>query len=116
MNLYAIYGDYYAPNGFPIAPVGTASLGAGRWGQFDLVGDEIQWALDWSQSRTYPDPCSDCAYLTSPPQSTNLERSQGGGGSLYDDSFNFNMEVPTIGYDDPTHRSSYDGFRCARTE
>ena len=32
-----------------IAPVGTAALGAGLWGQLDLVGNVTQWNLDyWS--------------------------------------------------------------------
>jgi sulfatase modifying factor 1 len=55
-NQYAIYGCYYNPDDAGlctgvanIAPVGTATLGAGRWGQLDLAGDEYQWNLDsWS--------------------------------------------------------------------
>ena len=29
-----------------IAPAGAAAMGAGRWGQFDLVGNLIEWTLD----------------------------------------------------------------------
>jgi sulfatase modifying factor 1 len=40
-NGYAIYGAHYTGNVVPleIAPVGTPTLGAGRWGQLDLAGD-----------------------------------------------------------------------------
>ena len=64
---YAIYGCYY-PSGTGtcttsnLAPVGTAILGAGRWGQLDLVGEVWQWELDWANP--YVSPCIDCAYLT----------------------------------------------------
>jgi formylglycine-generating enzyme required for sulfatase activity len=43
-----------------IAPVGTASSGAGLWGQLDLAGNVWEWNLDESAS-AYVDPCSDCA-------------------------------------------------------
>ena len=66
-NQYAIYGDYY-PNGsgvlqgvVNIAPVGTAALGAGLWGQLDLAGQMWEWNLDWYA--TYA-TCTDCADFT----------------------------------------------------
>jgi len=74
-NQYAVYGDgngscYYPSRSLAactgaenIAPVGTAALGAGLWGQLDMVGEVAVWNLDWF---VYPylDPCVDCAYLT----------------------------------------------------
>ncbi len=52
-NQYAIYGCDY-PDGSGsctgaanIAPVGTATLGAGCWGQLDLAGNVWEWNLDW---------------------------------------------------------------------
>ena len=55
-NQYAIYGCYYPsgagncnlpqPGVANIAPVGTATLGAGLWGQLDLAGNMWEWNLD----------------------------------------------------------------------
>ena len=36
-NQYAIYGSNYTGNSTGLAPVGTAAMGAGRWGQLDLA-------------------------------------------------------------------------------
>jgi formylglycine-generating enzyme required for sulfatase activity len=47
-----------------IAPVGTATLGAGVYGQLDLGGNVWEWNLD-SFNSTYVNPCNDCAYLGS---------------------------------------------------
>jgi sulfatase modifying factor 1 len=44
-----------------IAPVGTATLGAGAWGQLDMGGELLEWNLD-AYSSSYPNPCTDCAY------------------------------------------------------
>ena len=71
-NQYAIYGTDQGPNlgcYYPtlgqcvgaanIAPVGTPTLGAARWGQLDMTGNVYQWTLD-----TYgplANPCTDCA-------------------------------------------------------
>jgi len=43
--------------------VGSASLGAGLWGQLDLAGNLQEWALDYSYDFGFPDPCTDCALL-----------------------------------------------------
>ena len=77
-NQYAIYGCYYPPDagGYPpdaeercsyaqMAPVGTAWLGAGRWGQMDMVGEASEWNADWWYGDFgLPSACLDCAYLT----------------------------------------------------
>jgi formylglycine-generating enzyme required for sulfatase activity len=67
-NQFAIYSCYYpmllgCTGVTNIAPVGTPTQGAGRWGQLDLVGELYEWELDWWAS-SYVDPCTDCAYLT----------------------------------------------------
>lgn len=111
-NRYAIYGCNY-PKGTgmcamtptDLAPVGTATLGAGLWGQLDLVGEVAQWCLDWS-SPTYVDPCTDCAYLTAPLFSHRVIR---GGGFAIDAA-----DLLTRDDANPTNNNSYEGFRCAR--
>lgn len=111
-NTYAIYGCYY-PNGsgncgaaLPIAPVGTPTSGAGRWGQLDLAGNVWEWALDWDSA--YVDPCVDCAFLAG----GSAKRYR--GGSAYDVPARL---VPTYRNGDPptTKRDPSLGFRCART-
>lgn len=73
---YAIYGagttDCYYPSGtlmtctgaINFAPVGTPSLGAGRWGQLDLQGNAAERVLD--RYGAFVDPCTDCANLALP--------------------------------------------------
>ena len=128
---YAIYGCYY-PSGpsistgcaglANIAPVGTATLGAGLWGQLDMAGNVWQWALDWGA--TFVDPCTDCAYLTTDP-TTAAQRVFRGSS--------FSVNAPALipsgrGTGTPSDRvygipwysigDSYVsplGFRCART-
>jgi formylglycine-generating enzyme required for sulfatase activity len=87
-----------------IAPVGTAVLGAGRWGQLDLAGNLRQWTLDWYA--TYVDPCSDCAFLTASSQwPYRVYR-----GSRFNESAQSQArEIPIGG------RNGGSGFRCARS-
>jgi formylglycine-generating enzyme len=77
-GLYAIYGGddgragglfaCYYPIGTlasctgvtNIAPVGTAMLGAGRWGQLDMVGEVEEWTLDEYAAHG---ACTDCVNL-----------------------------------------------------
>jgi formylglycine-generating enzyme len=113
-NQYAIYNCYYGagPNDaggcLGLAPVGTASLGAGRWGQLDLSGNVWEWTLD--QYAPYEDPCNDCCNLASP------------GESVVQRSCPFE-EAPTVYYLLSTFRTSspggvagagFSGIRCAR--
>jgi sulfatase modifying factor 1 len=108
-NEYAIYGCYY-PSGSDActggaAPVGTTTLGAGRWGQLDLAGNVNEWTLDWYAS--YAGSCTDCAYLTG--ASYRVMR----GGYFY----NYPSYLLPSGRSDdpPTVRSICIGFRCARS-
>jgi sulfatase modifying factor 1 len=113
-NQYAIYGCYY-PSGSTsctgvenIAPVGTATLGAGLWGQLDLAGMFWEWTLDWYAS-SYFDPCTNCADLTA--ASPNYRTLRGGllGGATS------SLLPPNGNANPPSTRSSDFGFRCART-
>src|SRR5581483_11495531 len=88
-----------------IAPVGTATLGAGLWGQLDLVGEVPEWNLDWYA--TYVDPCTDCAYST-----TASDRVIRGGYFSNVASF----LLPTYrSHATPSYRNYNLGLRCART-
>ncbi len=115
-NQYAIYDWYYTGTPTDIAPVGFASSGVALWGrQLDMAGEVWEWNLDWYGN--YVEPCTDCAYL---PTSGALVRLLRGGSFNSDPSSllasNRNYDGPTYGCDGPPeNRSSYYGFRCART-
>jgi len=118
-NQYAIYDCDYGSDGggcpnpgvgsiANIAPVGTATLGAGLWGQMDLIGDVMVWTLDgWAP---YVDPCTDCSNLG--PISVSPGRVFRGAGFDYDAA---SLSPPEDRrFEDPTFRGYYIGFRCAR--
>jgi formylglycine-generating enzyme len=92
-----------------IAPVGTAALGAGRWGQVDLAGELAEWTLDWYAPYVDPsiDPCADCVYLTD--FSYRVVRG-GSFGTDTDDVFPWARDG-----DVPGSRNAFYGFRCARS-
>jgi len=110
-NQYAIYGCNYPKGGVcamlptDLAPVGSATLGAGLWGQLDLVGDVAEWCMDWAND-TYVDPCKDCAYLKASDFGQRVIR--GGGFSVGA------SDLITRDQANPTNNNSYEGFRCAR--
>jgi len=101
-NQYAIYNNYYA--GGTIAPVGTAMLGAGRWGQLDLAGNLHQRGLDaWSAS--FAGPCTDCANLGY--DLYYMLR----GGAYQDPATRLR---PVANPANGPQRITYTGIRCAR--
>jgi sulfatase modifying factor 1 len=111
-NQYAIYNCNY-PSGSGsctsvsnIAPVGTATQGAGLWGQLDLAGNMWEWNLDWYAS-SYVEPGIDCANLTS--ASYRVFR----GGSF--SSTASILLPPSRLINRPADRNYVIGFRCART-
>jgi sulfatase modifying factor 1 len=110
-NLYLI-SDCNYPTGSSgcsgaanIAPVGTTTLGASRWGQLDMAGELGEWTLDWYAP--YVDPCRDCVYLTD--FSYRVVR----GGSFGTDTED--IFPPARDGDLPESRNSFYGIRCART-
>ena len=109
---YAIYDCDYpisplegCTNAANIAPVGTATLGAGSWGQLDLAGNVDEWTLDWYAN--YLDPCTDCAYLTA-----TVNRATRGADLLYAEASSLLSSERFDRYK-PTDRV-FAGFRCAR--
>jgi formylglycine-generating enzyme required for sulfatase activity len=111
-NDYAIYNCQYPDGGQScsdtsnIAPVGTAALGQGLWGQLDLVGNMNQWNLDWWSS-PYGDPCRDCANLSETSQRVLRGGYFGANAASY-------LVPPYRDFDDPADRYFGIGFRCAR--
>jgi formylglycine-generating enzyme required for sulfatase activity len=106
MNQYAIYGSFYTANATGLAPVGTATLGAGLWGHLDLAGEIWEWALDW-KGATYTSPCTDCVNLTK--ASFRIVRGDNYAGTVG------NLNPTVRGGDiDPAGRDSNFGFRCGR--
>ena len=123
-NRYAIYGldkfCYYPTGTFApcmdagsMAPVGTALLGTGRWGQLDLVGNVAEWNLDSpgavfnSPGSNLADlPCDDCVWQTG-----SLKTIRGGG-------FDEAAEQLAVGSQSGTSALTVKtdlGFRCARS-
>jgi formylglycine-generating enzyme required for sulfatase activity len=114
-NQYAIYNCNYPDPGMAcdgsnrnIAPAGAAAMGAGRWGQFDLVGNLIEWTLDWF-APAYANPCNDCANLA-----TGSGRSPRDGYFSTPDVTLLRSSYRNNGFY-PANRSFTYGFRCART-
>lgn len=99
-----------------IAPVGYVSSGAGAWGQVDLAGNMAEWSLDYWDDAVYPNPCVDCAYLTSRPEQ-GVYPFRPARGSSFDDMSSppIFMVPPGRNYATGTGHNQNIGFRCART-
>ena len=92
-----------AHDGGLVAPVGTPSLGVGRWGQLDLAGEMKEWMLDFYNSE-YADPCTDCGGYSQASDMPGVHVYRDWAGS------------PFSTYRGPGHVARSDGgFRCART-
>jgi formylglycine-generating enzyme len=87
------------------APVGTATLGAGLWGQLDLEGEAFNWTLDW-YGNNYVVPCTNCAFLKE--QGRRTSRGCSFGGSIA--ALRSYERTPMA----PATRYAGNGFRCAR--
>jgi formylglycine-generating enzyme required for sulfatase activity len=118
-NLYAIYGSdnascYYPGPGLPactgvsnFAPVGSAPMGAGVWGQLDMGGEVFEWALDWYWF--FADPCVDCVFMN---PNVNDYRSVRGGA--FNVSGNYLSGAQRY-WGTPVIAGDATGFRCARS-
>jgi sulfatase modifying factor 1 len=109
---YAIYDcDYGGAAGVctglaNIAPVGTAALGVGFWGQLDLAGEVFEWNLD-DYASPYVGPCTDCVDITE----AWFRVIRGGRSS----DVAYFLLPPSRVTASPDARAVDVGFRCART-
>jgi formylglycine-generating enzyme required for sulfatase activity len=114
-NEYAVWGCNY-PDGAGacdgtlrnIAPVDVPQKGAGRWGQLNLVGNLIEWYLDWF-SPSYASPCTDCANLAD-----GSGRAPRDGYFASTDEKLLESSYRNNGFY-PANRFFSYGFRCARS-
>ncbi len=115
--LYGVYGCEYPGGGLVdaagtcgsvanIAPVGTAHLGMGAWGQLDLGGNVHEQVLDFYHPE-YPSPCTDCADLVA--SGNHISR---GGSWLVQASAMQTFERFWYPLQD---RDAKAGVRCARS-
>ena len=114
-NTYAIFLEQYhgpSPDGAVgtanLAPVGLASLGAGQWGQLDLLGDVSQWTLDAFAPMYSPATCVDCAAAPPDPALTRMRVVRGSGFQVALAS----SQARNPGA--PESQAPAYGFRCAR--
>ncbi len=111
-NVYAIHGcDYPSSTGSctdvsNIAPVGTPTAGAGKYGQLDLAGNLTEWNLDWYASGYTS--CTNCTDATS--AAGRVIR----GGSFSDLANSYSFPPYRFHYP-PSGNYGIVGFRCART-
>ena len=115
-NRYAIDDGHYTANPTDIAPVGTATLGAGLWEQLDLAGELWEWTLDWYSQYS---ACTDCAALegtsVAPFPGPFSDRVIRGGDFSAVNASTSDLSPPFRYQYDPSGRASNVGFRCART-
>jgi sulfatase modifying factor 1 len=111
---YAIYNcDYPSGSGSctsvaNIAPVGSAPMGAGYWGQQDIAGNMGVWVLDWYES-AYATNCVNCADVHDTAASERVRRGVG-----FDEPA-ASLLPPYRNPMAPTYRGFGHGIRCART-
>jgi formylglycine-generating enzyme required for sulfatase activity len=90
-----------------IAPVGSLSAGAARWGQLDVAGNLWEWVLDWGDTPSTSQSCVDCADTSSSEGSRILRGGDFTNGIDALTSTNTTSDNPSTAY------GNY-GFRCAR--
>jgi formylglycine-generating enzyme len=118
-NAYAVYGCNYGGGAgtcsagtVNIAPVGSATSGAGYWGQLDMAGEVLEWNLDFFAP--YVNPCTDCSNLVQPASvsKSNNGRIVRGGDYI---STSLTLMEPEVRSSNGEGRDESRGFRCART-
>jgi formylglycine-generating enzyme len=88
-----------------IIDAGSKPVGAGRWGNLDLIGSLREYALDYYTP--IPNPCSDCAQLDDSQTTARAAM-----GMSWSDT---QQAIDTFGLTTSlSARTSAGGFRCAR--
>jgi sulfatase modifying factor 1 len=112
---YAVYACYYGtgPLGSDckgvanIAPVGSAYMGGGAWGQLDLTGNVFEYVLDYGPT-IFPSPCIDCAAISTSSESQHYIL----GGGWASPVTQLPNSVKTV--TPPEYLHGDVGMRCAR--
>jgi len=95
-----------------VMPVGSTSpQGDGLWGQADLAGNVLEWALDLYTS-PYPGDCHDCASLPLPGSDAGVALRVQRGGSFVSSAAE--VTASARGFSPEALASYAGGFRCAR--
>jgi formylglycine-generating enzyme required for sulfatase activity len=107
-----------AENGFPANdPVNTGSRSAcvSRWGVFDMVGNVGELVADWAPLST---ACPGWGSFSSDQMClAGADTSIGPGALIRGGDFHYYSEAGVFvvfGLDQPSHSSSFVGFRCGR--
>jgi formylglycine-generating enzyme required for sulfatase activity len=90
-----------------ILAVGSKPLGAGRWGQQDLLGSMYEWVLDWYAD--YPRTCDNCAHLAA---DGSYPLMRGGSWRGQPGWVDVNRRDYTVITPPGTDRSDEQGVRC----
>ena len=97
--------------------VGSHPAGAGRWGHLDLAGNAAEWVLDVPSNgpNDLPVPCTDCAKLAMPGDTSRETR----GGSWYAGNVDTVISELDLENTHPSFQNAGEvsqgvGVRCAR--
>ncbi len=91
-----------------LVPVGSKTLGRGRYGQYELSGNVWEWVLDVYTNPYALNPCTDCAVLSG--SSARVIR----GGSFFGNPGT--ITASNRNFATPTQRFFSTGLRCARAK
>jgi formylglycine-generating enzyme required for sulfatase activity len=98
------HAAYLQSSGGVPLPVGSKSLGNGRWGQADLAGNVYEWNLDYFADTYASDHCEDCLVSTG----STLRSVRGGAFDSWPEDL-LNVLRNSLEQD---QTRDYLGFRC----
>jgi len=88
------------------APVGSFPRGRGRWGHYDLAGNQSEWVLDYFEHYPADADCDNCAVV----MGRNYAKR---GGSFVDDASELRASARSSAGNEYLREGAL-GFRCAR--